>query len=223
MYRGGLLQALLHSFFASLQRFEIITKDVFDKRATEPNVGGSNPPGRGGMKFACGTGIGRESPMTLPIDTTDHERFMREALQQAEAARDQGEVPVGCVLVKQGRVVARAHNLRQSLQDPTAHAEIVALKEAAERLGSWRLLDVVAYVTLEPCPMCAGALVNSRIHTVVYGCDDPKAGALNTLYRIGSDDRLNHRFQVVRGVLEGPCAELLSGFFQRLRADDIED
>lgn len=223
MCHGGLPQALLHSFVASLQRFEIITKNVVNKRATEPNVGDSNPPGRAGMEFAHGTGTGREAPMTLPIDNPDHERFMREALQQAEAARDEGEVPVGCVLVKEGRVIARGHNLRQSLQDPTAHAEMIALREAAGLLGSWRLVDVVAYVTLEPCPMCAGALVNSRIHTVVYGCDDPKAGALNTLYRIGSDERLNHRFQVVRGVLEGPCAELLSGFFQRLRADDIED
>jgi len=161
--------------------------------------------------------------MTLSNETLDHERFMREALQQAEAARDRGEVPVGCVLVKEGRVVARGHNLRQSLQDPTAHAEIIALKEAAERLGSWRLVDVVAYVTLEPCPMCAGALVNGRVHTVVYGCDDPKAGALGTLYRIGSDERLNHRFRVVRGVLEKPCAELLSGFFRQIRAGDPRD
>ncbi len=157
--------------------------------------------------------------MTFPLETLDHERFMLQALQQAQAARDLGEVPVGCVLVHEGRVIARGHNLRQSRQDPTAHAEIIAMKEAAERLGSWRLIDVVAYVTLEPCPMCAGALVNGRVDTVVYGCDDPKAGALQTLYRIGSDERLNHRFRVVRGVRESECAELLSSFFQRLRAN----
>jgi tRNA(adenine34) deaminase len=161
--------------------------------------------------------------MTLSLETPDHERFMQEALQQAEAARDLGEVPVGCVLVKEGRVIARAHNLRQSLQDPTAHAEMIALREAAGLLGTWRLLDVVAYVTLEPCPMCAGALVNARVDTVVYGCDDPKAGALGTLYRIGSDERLNHRFRVVRGVLENRCAELLSGFFQQIRAGNGRD
>jgi tRNA(adenine34) deaminase len=161
--------------------------------------------------------------MTLSIETLDHERYMREALQQAEAARDLGEVPVGCVLVKEGEVIARGHNLRQSLQDPTAHAEMIALRQAAQKLGSWRLTEVVAYVTLEPCPMCAGALVNSRVHAVVYGCDDPKAGALQTLYRMGSDQRLNHRFAVVSGVLEQPCAELLSGFFQRLREGNGRD
>jgi tRNA(adenine34) deaminase len=157
--------------------------------------------------------------MTFSIETLDHERYMLQALQQAEAARDLGEVPVGCVLVHEGQVVARGHNLRQSRQDPTAHAEIIAIKKAAERLGSWRLLGVAAYVTLEPCAMCAGALINGRVDTVVYGCGDPKAGAVETLYRIGSDDRLNHRFRVVRGVLEKQCSELLSGFFQRLRAN----
>jgi tRNA(adenine34) deaminase len=142
---------------------------------------------------------------------------MQEALAEAEKARLAGEVPVGCVLVYDDRVIARGHNLRESFQDPTAHAEIIALKEAAAHLRSWRLIDVTAYVTLEPCPMCAGALVNSRVSRVVYGCDDPKAGALHTLYQIGSDNRLNHRFELIPGVLEEECASIISNFFSRIR------
>jgi tRNA(adenine34) deaminase len=142
---------------------------------------------------------------------------MLEALAEAEKARLVGEVPVGCVLVYDDRVIARGHNLRESSQDPTAHAEIVALRQAAERLRSWRLIDVTAYVTLEPCPMCAGALVNSRVSRVVYGCDDPKAGALRTLYQIGADDRLNHRFELVPGVLREECASIISRFFCEIR------
>jgi tRNA(adenine34) deaminase len=147
----------------------------------------------------------------------DHEHFMREALLQAETARLGGEVPVGCVVVREGRVIARGHNLRECAQDPTAHAEMIALRTAAGRLGTWRMSDVTVYVTLEPCPMCAGALVNSRVGRVVYGCDDPKAGAVRTLYQIGVDGRLNHRFEVVSGVLGEQCAALLSDFFRELR------
>jgi tRNA(adenine34) deaminase len=143
---------------------------------------------------------------------------MQEALAEAEKARQVGEVPVGCVFVFEDRVIARGHNLRESCQDPTAHAEIIALKDAAEQLRSWRLIDVTAYVTLEPCPMCAGALVNSRVSRVVYGCDDPKAGALRTLYQIGSDDRLNHRFELIPGVLAEACASIISDFFSQIRA-----
>jgi len=142
---------------------------------------------------------------------------MQEALAEAEKARLVGEVPVGCVLVHDDRVIARGHNLRESSQDPTAHAEIIAIKEAAEQLRSWRLIDVTAYVTLEPCPMCAGALVNSRVSRVVYGCDDPKAGALRTLYQIGSDNRLNHRFELIPGVLEEECSSIISSFFSQIR------
>jgi tRNA(adenine34) deaminase len=146
-----------------------------------------------------------------------HERFMREAMAEAALAGSAGDVPVGCVLVHEGAVLARAHNHRQRAQDPTAHAEMIALREAAAKLGSFRLIGVTAYVTLEPCPMCAGALVNARVPRVVYGCDDPKAGAVRSLYGIGSDPRLNHRFELVAGVLAGECSAQLSGFFAELR------
>jgi tRNA(adenine34) deaminase len=148
----------------------------------------------------------------------EDERFMLEALAEAALAADGGDVPVGCVLVKDGAVLARGHNHRQRLQDPVAHAEVLAIRAAAQRLGSFRLLGVTAYVTLEPCPMCAGALVNARVPRVVYGCDDPKAGALRSLFSIGSDPRLNHRFDVTPGVLGDRCAQQLSGFFSALRA-----
>ena len=146
-----------------------------------------------------------------------HEAFMREALVEAAVALGLGEVPVGCVLVHEGAVIGRGHNLRQSSQDPTAHAEMIAIRQAADHLGSFRLLGVTCYVTLEPCPMCAGALVNGRVERVVYGCDDPKAGAVRTLFRIGDDARLNHRFEVVAGVLQDDCAAVLSGFFEAIR------
>ena len=144
--------------------------------------------------------------------------WMREALAEARAAEACGEVPVGCVVVVDGAIVGRGHNLRESLQDPTAHAEMVALREAAARLGSWRLEGASAYVTLEPCPMCAGALVHARVARVVQGADDPKAGATSTLYTIGTDPRLNHRFELVRGVLAEECGSVLSGFFAKIRA-----
>jgi tRNA(adenine34) deaminase len=145
------------------------------------------------------------------------ESFMREALFEAGRAADAGEVPVGCVVVHQGQIVSRAHNRRERAQDPTAHAEMLALRDAALALGTWRLSGASVYVTLEPCPMCAGALVNARVDRVVYGCDDPKAGAVRTLYTIGEDARLNHRFEVVPGVLAGACGEILSLFFRRIR------
>jgi tRNA(adenine34) deaminase len=145
------------------------------------------------------------------------ERFMAEALAEADRAAREGDVPVGCVLVREGAVIARGRNLRQLAQDPTAHAELVALRAAAARLRSFRLLDVTCYVTLEPCPMCAGALVNARIARLVYGCDDPKAGAARTLYRLLDDARLNHRVQVFPGVLATECGTVLRNFFSRLR------
>ncbi len=146
------------------------------------------------------------------------ERFMREAMIEAELAGDAGDVPVGCVLVHEGQILARGHNHRQRAQDPTAHAEVLALRDAAAKLGSFRLIGVTAYVTLEPCPMCAGALVNARVPRVVYGCDDPKAGAVRSLYAIGQDARLNHRFELTAGVLAAECSRQLSAFFERLRA-----
>jgi tRNA(adenine34) deaminase len=151
------------------------------------------------------------------IQSLEDERFMREALAEADLAGQAGDVPVGCVLVRDGEVLARAHNHRQRAQDPTAHAELLALRAAAAQLGSFRLLGVTAYVTLEPCPMCAGALVNARVPRVVYGCDDPKAGALRSLYQIGSDPRLNHRFECTAGVLGEECSRQLSAFFAELR------
>jgi tRNA(adenine34) deaminase len=146
-----------------------------------------------------------------------HEHFMRLALDEARAAAAEGEVPVGCVVVKDGAVVGRGRNRREADQDPLAHAELRAIAKAARAVGSWRLEDTTLYVTLEPCPMCAGAMVNSRIPRVVYGADDPKAGAVRTLYRLLEDPRLNHRCEVVPGVLADDCALLLREFFASLR------
>jgi|SRR4051812_39898291 tRNA(adenine34) deaminase len=158
-----------------------------------------------------------------PAAIAEDESFMREALAEAAAAAEGGDVPVGCVLVKDGRILSRAHNHRQRRQDPVAHAEVLAIRAAAESLESFRLIGVTAYVTLEPCVMCAGALVNARVPRVVYGCDDPKAGALWSLYTIGADPRLNHRFELTRGVLAETCAAQLSAFFAKLRADKRRD
>jgi tRNA(adenine34) deaminase len=146
-----------------------------------------------------------------------HESFMQMALREAELALEKDEVPVGAVIVHRQRVVASAHNQREQLRDPTAHAEMIAITQAAESLGSWRLDDCTLYVTLEPCPMCAGAVLQARIAAVVYGADDPKAGAVRTLYRLLEDSRLNHRCQVVSGVLAEPCGRILTGFFEKQR------
>jgi tRNA(adenine34) deaminase len=145
------------------------------------------------------------------------EAFMRQAIAAAQAAADLGEVPVGAVVVVRDEVVAVAHNERETKCDPTAHAEVVALRRAAAALGGWRLTDAELFVTMEPCPMCAGALVNARLRRVVYGCDDPKAGAVRTLYKLLEDTRLNHRVEVSPNVLAPECAGLLKGFFSRLR------
>jgi tRNA(adenine34) deaminase len=147
-----------------------------------------------------------------------HEQFMQLAITEARLAETADEVPIGCVIVHSGAVIAAGHNRRETLQDPTAHAEIVALRLAANVLGSWRLEECTLYVTLEPCPMCAGAIVQARVPRVVYGAADPKAGACHTLYEITSDPRLNHRCEVTAGVLAEECAELLSKFFQQKRA-----
>jgi tRNA(adenine34) deaminase len=145
------------------------------------------------------------------------ELHMRTALAAAEQAAQIGEVPVGAVVVVKGEVLAVAHNQRETKNDPTAHAEIVALRAAAAALDSWRLVDAELYVTMEPCPMCAGAIVNSRVRRLIYGCDDPKAGAVRTLYQLLDDQRLNHRVEVVPGVLGLEAAALLKSFFSRLR------
>jgi len=148
-----------------------------------------------------------------------HERFMRIALEEAHQALQEGEVPVGAVIVHDGRLIARAHNQREQLRDPTAHAEMIAVTQAAESLRSWRLDGCTLYVTLEPCPMCAGAIVQARIATIVYGAADPKAGAVDSLYRLLDDPRLNHRVETIAGVLAAPCGEILSRFFQQQRRE----
>ena len=151
------------------------------------------------------------------------ETYMRLALEEARAASAEGEVPIGAVLVCDGEVVGRGRNARESAADPTAHAEMVAIREGAERLGRWRLSGCTLYVTLEPCPMCAGALVNARVDRLVYGAADPKAGAVGTLYDLSADARLNHAFEVTSGVLEAECGEILREFFRALRAGRADD
>ena len=148
------------------------------------------------------------------------EEAMAEALAEALIAADQGDVPVGAVAVADGRIISRAHNQRERLGDPTAHAEILALKAAAATLGTWRLSPVTLYVTLEPCPMCAGALVVARVRRVVYGAADPKAGACGSLYNLCVDPRLNHEVEVSFGVLEGQAAGILTDFFNKRRPGD---
>ena len=144
---------------------------------------------------------------------------MAEALREARKAWDLDEVPVGAVVVHDGRIIGRGHNLRERLSDPTAHAEMIALTAAAEALGTWRLTGATMFVTLEPCPMCAGALVNARLDRLVYGATDPKAGACGTLYEIPTDDRLNHRLEVVGGVLAEEGGGLLTAYFREKRGN----
>jgi len=145
--------------------------------------------------------------------------MMRRAMARAEEARDIGEVPVGAVVYEtaSGVVLAEAHNRREIDKDPAAHAELIAMRDAARVSGDWRLSACTVVVTLEPCPMCAGLLVNARVGRLVYGASDPKAGAVESLFRIASDARLNHRVEIVPGVLDSECAELLSSFFRGLR------
>ena len=145
------------------------------------------------------------------------ETFMAEALAEARRAAAEGEVPIGAVLVIEGRIAGRGRNARERLRDPTAHAEILALQEAARTLGRWRLTGSTMYATLEPCPMCAGALVNARVDRLVYGVADPKAGAVDTLFDIVRDARLNHRVAVTSGVLAEECGAMLREFFRERR------
>ncbi|MGA9174261.1 MAG: tRNA adenosine(34) deaminase TadA [Thermoactinomyces sp.] len=147
----------------------------------------------------------------------DYETFMREALLEAKKAEEIGEVPIGAVVVRNGEVIGRGHNLRETTHDPTAHAEIIAIRQASEAVGGWRLNDCDLYVTLEPCPMCAGAIIQARIANVIYGTVDPKAGCAGTLMNLLDDERFNHQTAVITGVLQGECAALLSGFFRNLR------
>ena len=154
------------------------------------------------------------------MNTETDNQFMKLALNQAEIAEENGDVPIGAVIVHQGQIIGRAYNQREQLKDPTAHAEIIALTQAAAALETWRLNDCTMYVTLEPCPMCAGALVLARIDRLVYGCDDPKTGAVKSLYNIVQDDRLNHRLEVTSGILADECSALLQNFFARRRSEN---
>jgi tRNA(adenine34) deaminase len=150
---------------------------------------------------------------------TSHE-LMQLAIAEARLADSEDEVPIGAVVWHEPsqRIIGRGHNTREQGCDPVAHAEIVALQQAARALGHWRVTDSILVVTLEPCPMCAGAIVNSRVPKLIYGCDDPKAGAVRTLYTICDDPRLNHRVHIESGVMSDACAELLRAFFRRQRA-----
>ena len=153
-------------------------------------------------------------------DIKEDERFMRAAIEAARVAEDNGDVPIGAVIVFENRIIAKAYNQKEQLADPTAHAEIIALTQAAAALQSWRLNGCTMYVTLEPCPMCAGALVLSRMDKLVYGCDDPKAGACKSLYNIVQDERLNHRLEVTSGIMEDQCREQLQEFFAKRRIEN---
>ncbi len=154
--------------------------------------------------------------MTSDLNQND-EYYMRMAIEAAKVAEENGDVPIGAVIVKDGKIIGRAYNQREQLQDPTAHAEIIALTQAAAAVENWHLDGCTIYVTLEPCPMCAGALVLARLDRLVYGCDDPKTGAVKSLYNIVTDDRLNHRLEVTSGVLADECAKLLQDFFKGRR------
>ena len=156
-------------------------------------------------------------PFPTPDEMAQHETFMRVALREAARGEEKGDIPVGAVIVHQGKIIGKAHNQRELLQDPTAHAEILAITQAASALGSWRLLDTVLYVTLEPCAMCAGAIVLARIPLLVIGARDPKTGACGSLFNIVQDDRLNHRVKLVPEVLQAECSEMLSAFFRAKR------
>ncbi len=153
-----------------------------------------------------------------PSTTKRHKLHMRRALSAAKLAGSKGEVPVGAVIIgPHNEFICAAHNNREGMNDPTAHAEVMALREAARINGGWSLEGHTVYVTLEPCPMCAGALVNARVKRLVFGCRDPKSGAIRSIYAIGNDPRLNHEIEVVEGVMKEECSDILKSFFQDLR------
>ncbi|HEY5674759.1 MAG TPA: tRNA adenosine(34) deaminase TadA [Malonomonas sp.] len=154
----------------------------------------------------------------MPTDEQDR-IFMAAAMQEAAAAETLAEVPIGAIIVKDGQIIGRGHNLRETEQDPTAHAEMIAIRQAAEQLGSWRLIDCSLYVTLEPCVMCMGAIILARIPQLVYACRDPKVGAVGSIYNFSTDERFNHQVQVKEGVMQQECSAQLSGFFRKLREE----
>lgn len=145
------------------------------------------------------------------------QHYMKLAIEEANKAATKGEVPIGAVIVRDGEVIARAHNLRETTQNAVTHAELLAIQQACEELGSWRLENTILYVTLEPCPMCAGAILQSRIPRVVYGARDVKAGSVDSLYRLLNDERFNHQCEVKENVLADECGGLLTQFFRALR------
>lgn len=147
-----------------------------------------------------------------------HERYMGYAIREATRAMEQGEVPVGCVIVHEGQIIAKGHNERETLQDPTAHAEVIAITAAAAHLGSWRLENTQMYVTLEPCPMCAGAIILSRIQSVYFGASDPKGGCCGSLMNLLEDERFNHQPTLHGGLMAEECGGLLQRFFREIRA-----
>ncbi|MCR6525341.1 tRNA adenosine(34) deaminase TadA [Lysinibacillus capsici] len=152
------------------------------------------------------------------MDIFDADRlFMKQALEEAQQAALLGEVPIGAVLVYEGKIIARAHNLRETTQNATTHAELLVIQEACKKIGSWRLEDTTLYVTLEPCPMCAGAILQSRVPRVVYGARDQKAGCVDSLYQLLNDERFNHECDVTEGILAEECGQILTDFFKALR------
>lgn len=153
----------------------------------------------------------------MAMDVAPDEFYMLEAIKEAKKAEELYEVPIGAVIVLDGKVIARAHNLRESEQRSIAHAELLAIDQACKELGTWRLEDTTLYVTLEPCPMCSGAIILSRVKRVVYGAADPKGGCAGTLMNLLEDERFNHKSEVVKGVLETECGQLLSNFFRKIR------
>jgi tRNA(adenine34) deaminase len=155
--------------------------------------------------------------MDVGMELLGEEWFMQRALELAYQAMQEDEVPVGAIIVHERRIIAAAYNQREQLQDPTAHAEMIAITQAAAEMKSWRLTDCTMYVTLEPCPMCAGAIIQSRIPRVVYGANDPKAGAVQSLYQLLTDERLNHRVEVLFGVKADACGRVLTEFFDGKR------
>jgi tRNA(adenine34) deaminase len=197
-----------------------------------PRISGRIVPIRSGIILAVAIVTSNQSSPTfmtpqLSPHPDSHEFYMEQALREAIAAAREDEVPIGAVIVYESaaegglRVVAAAHNQREQLRDPTAHAEMLAITQASQALGNWRLDGCTLYVTLEPCPMCAGAIVLARIPRVVYGAADPKAGAANSLYHLLNDPRLNHRAEVVGGVLAERCGQTLTQFFARMRQAEV--
>jgi tRNA(adenine34) deaminase len=161
--------------------------------------------------------------MTLNSQETLDLKWMKHALREAEKARVRGEIPVGAVAVIDEKIVARAHNLRESKNDPLGHAEIYLISKVSKKLGRWRLSDVTVYVTLEPCLMCMGALIQARVGRLVFGCLDPKAGACGSIYNLSEDRRLNHRIEVTSGALGPECTQILSDFFKKLRTGALRE